>query len=183
MRPVYWSPSSRTALAEAELEYSESHKSPSIYVKFPITKLSPSISSLLSPYMKNLHILIWTTTPWTLPANLAVCVNSAFTYCVVSKNDTSEPEYYIVAKERLASLEKKLNLNIDTIHCEFEGTLMEETLYSTPFGDKTGRVLMGDHVTLETGTGIVHTAPGHGFEDYEICQAKNILPLSVGKFI
>lgn len=160
------------------MEYSDNHQSPSVYVKFPITSINSSLSSTVTPFSQNLHLVIWTTTPWTLPANLAVCVHSKILYCVVPNKNGSE--YFVIAKERVKFLENLLNLDTQNIKCEFHGDLLEKSQYSTPFGNKIGVVLVGDHVTLDTGTGLVHTAPGHGFEDFLVCQNFNIPPISVG---
>ncbi len=156
-KPIYWCPNCVTALAEAEVEY-EDHSSPSIYVKF---KVDPSSLKIDGVDSDNLHVVIWTTTPWTLPANLGVCFHPEFDYSVYMFND----EYYIIAKGMAAGFEENTGLERSA---EFPITSEQISGLKVhhPFIDRESKVLFGDHVTLEAGTGIVHTAPGHGQEDY-----------------
>ncbi|KIV94420.1 isoleucine-tRNA ligase [Exophiala mesophila] len=163
-KPVYWSPSSRTALAEAELEYKDDHVSTAALVKYP---LDHPFSSIQSP----VHLLIWTTTPWTLPANQAVAINSALNYVVV-KSDTHG--HLIVADTRIEYLESAIGEKVDIVQ---ENIPAEDLLRSTysglaQFGVGASKrpVVHADFVSAASGTGLVHCAPGHGMEDYEALQ-------------
>lgn len=176
LKPVHWSPSSRTALAEAELEYPEGHTSPSIYVAFTVSKLGEGAAKL-AQYLPNLKVAIWTTTPWTIPGNLAVAVNGELEYAVV-EFDPSQPPlisgvrdnaggfYLIVAKDLVERLSETLATKL-TIKTIVTGKLLENSLYRHPLYDRESKVVIGgDYITTESGTGLVHTAPGHGQEDY-----------------
>ncbi len=159
-KPVHWCPSCQTALAEAEVEYGD-HASPSVYVKFP---LDPSVADRF-PALKGKQpfIVIWTTTPWTLPANLAIAVHPDATYAIVE----SDGESLIVAKDRLqATLTAAGLMDARVIH-EVPGRGLEGLQARHPWIDRPSRVVLADYVTMDQGTGCVHTAPGHGAEDYE----------------
>ena len=161
LKPVHWSPSSRTALAEAELEYPEGHTSPSIYVAFPVSSLGDGAKELES-YSDGLHVAIWTTTPWTIPGNLAVAVNGDLEYAVAE----SAGKYLIVAKDLVESLAATLETEL-TIKTVVTGKTLEGITYRHPLYDRESKVVIGgDYITTESGTGLVHTAPGHGQEDY-----------------
>ncbi len=161
LKPVHWSPSSRTALAEAELEYPEGHTSPSIYVAFPVNKLGEGATEL-EQYLPNLNVAIWTTTPWTIPGNLAVAVNGELEYVVAQSNG----QHLIVAKDLVARLSETLATKL-TVKATVLGKALENTLYHHPLYDRISKVVIGgDYITTESGTGLVHTAPGHGQEDY-----------------
>jgi isoleucyl-tRNA synthetase len=161
LKPVHWSPSSRTALAEAELEYPEGHTSPSIYVAFPVNKLGEGVTEL-EQYMPNLNVAIWTTTPWTIPGNLAVAVNGELEYAVAE----GDGQYLIVAKDLVERLSETFATKL-TIKTTVTGKTLENTLYRHPLYDRESKVVLGgDYITTESGTGLVHTAPGHGQEDY-----------------
>ncbi|RUS15214.1 isoleucine--tRNA ligase [Endogone sp. FLAS-F59071] len=181
LKPVYWSPSSRTALAEAELEYKDDHESRSIYVKFPVVELAPALATLLPKDVAptSVHTLIWTTTPWTIPANKAVAVNPDMTYILVRSADGS---HLIVAKERLTPLREELGTKAEPVELtevlEIAGPGLIGMKYSHPLTGEILSVISGDHVTAESGTGLVHTAPGHGMEDYEACRPLGIKPFS-----
>ncbi|KAL5208548.1 hypothetical protein ABZP36_032983 [Zizania latifolia] len=184
-KPVHWSPSSRTALAEAELEYSDNHVSKSIYAAFKIT--NPSKPGLLEEFLPNLCLAIWTTTPWTIPANAAVAVNPELTYAVVELQSVLESEstsggnqrklgsilspscekpFIIVAADLVSVLESKWGTKL-VIQKSFPGSALEHCRYIHPVnGNECSVVLGGDYITTESGTGLVHTAPGHGQEDY-----------------
>jgi len=162
LKPVNWSPSSRTALAEAELEYPEGHTSPSIYVAFPVTQLGEGAAEL-TPYLPNLKVAIWTTTPWTIPGNLAVAVNGELEYAVA---ETSDRQYLVVAKDLVERLSSTLAMGL-TVKTTLSGKDLENTVYRHPLFDRESKVVIGgDYITTESGTGLVHTAPGHGQEDY-----------------
>lgn len=182
LKPVYWCSSCETALADAEVEYAD-HTSHSIYVKFPVQSVPPSFaaeSEDLAPEeaMKRARLLndaafvIWTTTPWTLPANLALSVNPGFVYAVV---DTPQWGKLVVAEDLLATFAAHVQLELteQSILGKFCGEELELIRARHPFIDRESPVLLGDHVTLEAGTGVVHTAPGHGMEDYLIVQQYN----------
>ena len=168
-KAVYWCPHCETALAEAEIEYKD-RKSPSIYVKFPamdVKGLGPD-----GVDASKLFAVIWTTTPWTIPANLAICVNPKFTYVWVHNLDADE--YYLMNKE----LAPKALEECKVEHWEFTGREMtgaewELATFRHPLIDRPSYVLEGNHVTLDAGTGCVHTAPGHGVDDFEVVQKYN----------
>ncbi|MDY7001577.1 MAG: isoleucine--tRNA ligase, partial [Thermodesulfobacteriota bacterium] len=160
-KPIYWCGSCKTALAEAEVEYADL-TSPSIFVRFPLKgegleKVFPEADP------KKTFIVIWTTTPWTLPANLAVAVHPDFEYARVRVGD----EFYVLAKELLESCAEKFGWENAEITALVPGRDLEGLVARHPFYNRDSIVVVADYVTLETGTGCVHTAPGHGREDYE----------------
>ncbi|MCK5558738.1 MAG: isoleucine--tRNA ligase [Candidatus Hydrogenedentes bacterium] len=157
-KPVHWCPSCRTALAEAEVEYSE-HTSPSVYVKFPV---AGKIGNLKG----QAYFLIWTTTPWTLPANLAICLHPDFTYVGMKVGD----ETFIVAEPLVLSVVAQCGIEKYEVVDSFSGNELEGQRYRHVLAEKECPIILGDHVTLEQGTGCVHTAPGHGQEDYVVGQ-------------
>lgn len=159
-KPIYWCASCETALAEAEVEYGD-HTSPSIFVRFPVTD-AKNIASRL-PQDKPAYIIIWTTTPWTIPDNMAIAVHPEFTYVLLEEKG----EYYIVAQELLNSCAKRFHWEEKKILVSFTGTQLEGTVTRHPFYDRPSPVVLANYVTLDAGTGCVHTAPGHGREDYE----------------
>ncbi|NJK33873.1 MAG: isoleucine--tRNA ligase [Oscillatoriales cyanobacterium SM2_2_1] len=173
-KPVYWSPSSQTALAEAELEYPEGHTSRSIYVAFPVERVGDRLAPLLSELlMPHLSALIWTTTPWTIPANLAVCVNPGLTYAIARSGDQS----YILAADLLKNLEDVLGRSLELV-LTFRGEALEHTQCHHPLYDRISPIILGGHVTAESGTGLVHTAPGHGQDDFLVGKKYNLGLLS-----
>jgi isoleucyl-tRNA synthetase len=184
LKSIHWSPSSRTALAEAELEYPEGHTSRSIYVAFPVIRLSEAAASL-SAYLPELGVAIWTTTPWTIPANLAVAVNPELTYTVVEVDNptASRCRYLIVAKDLVERLSQILKTEL-TIKAEILGKDLEFCYYRHPlhqqaaFDRESPIVIGGDYVTTESGTGLVHTAPGHGQDDFIVGQRYGLPVLS-----
>lgn len=157
LKPVYWSPSSESALAEAEIEYRdvESH---SIYVAFKIADGKGVVSN-------DCELVIWTTTPWTLPANLAVSVNPLVEYAIVKNK---EERYFIIAKELVEPFAKAIEDPQIKIIKLIQGSQLEYISYYHPLNNRICPVILGDHVTLDAGTGLVHTAPGHGEEDFNI---------------
>ncbi|MFM7600520.1 MAG: isoleucine--tRNA ligase [Pseudanabaena sp.] len=159
LKPVYWSPSSHTALAEAELEYPENHISRSIYVAFPVTKSSDRLKAIAD--LTNLHALIWTTTPWTIPANLGISANPHLDYSIVAAGDKN----YIVATELVEKLAATLEQALE-VKCTFKGDVLEGAIAKHPIVDRPSPIVLGDHVTAESGTGLVHTAPNHGQDDF-----------------
>ncbi|MCS7199194.1 MAG: isoleucine--tRNA ligase [Caldimicrobium sp.] len=164
-KPVFWCPTCVTALAEAEVEY-EPHLSPSIYVKFPLTeKTKAHLCQKLSLTLSDrVFVLIWTTTPWTLPANLALAFNPEFDYLLIEFQE----EYLILAEGRLSALLAELNVPLPKILAKFKGDLLEKYTAKHPLYERESLIVLADFVTLDTGTGIVHIAPGHGDEDYLI---------------
>jgi isoleucyl-tRNA synthetase len=168
LKPVYWCTSCVTALAEAEVEY-DNHTSNSIYVKFPVR--TNTAKELGIP--ENTSVVIWTTTPWTLPANLGLAFNPEYKYSLIKINDTenknlSKGEHIIVANELLEKLTEIFSISSYEKVKSFSGSDFERKTAKHPFYDRDSLMILGDHVTLEQGTGIVHTAPGHGQEDYEV---------------
>jgi isoleucyl-tRNA synthetase len=166
LKPVYWCGDCETALAEAEIEYGEK-TSPSIYVKFPVQ----DGKGVLPP---DSFIVIWTTTPWTLPANMGIAVHPEFEYVVVSVNK----EKYIVAKGLLEEVAGKLDWSDYEILSEFKGEEIDRAVCRHPFIDRESLVVLGDHVSLEAGTGCVHTAPGHGEDDFYVGREYGLQVLS-----
>lgn len=171
LKPVHWSPSSKTALAEAELEYPEGHVSRSIFATFKVTHVTDHAKAILEPFQDDLAVAIWTTTPWTIPANLAVAVNPELSYAIVEvsgreDNNYTGCKYAIVAADMVEGLATKLNLNL-TPRSIIRGAELEHCTYKHPLYDRQSPIIIGgDYITTESGTGLVHTAPGHGQEDY-----------------
>ena len=179
LKPVHWSPSSQTALAEAELEYPEGHTSRSIFAAFPIIKVSKDLEETLKPFLNNLGVAIWTTTPWTLPGNLAVALNPDLNYAVVEQgSDMCQYQYLIVAADLVERLSTTFETEL-TVKATIAGKALEHTIYRHPLYDRESEILIGgDYVTTESGTGLVHTAPGHGQEDYLVGQRYGLGVLS-----
>ena len=167
LKPIYWCASCQTALAEAEVEYGE-HTSPSIYVKFPAIDPVPGVDGPVS-------FVIWTTTPWTLPANLAISLHPEFEYSAVKVGD----ETLVMASFLAGAALEACGISEYTTEKKFEGRALEGLKYRhVQFPDRVCPVILGEHVTLEAGTGCVHTAPGHGQEDYVVGARYGIDPLS-----
>ncbi|MEP0754100.1 isoleucine--tRNA ligase [Trichocoleus sp. Lan] len=187
LKPVHWSPSSKTALAEAELEYPEdsegrpAHTSRSLYAAFQMTNLGPAVRSQLQPFLPDLGVAIWTTTPWTIPANLAVSLNPELTYAVVEVEADSLPistKYLLVAADLVERLSTTLSTNL-TVKATVPGKDLEHSTYQHPLFDRESPIVIGgDYVTTDSGTGLVHTAPGHGDEDYKVGQRYGLPLLS-----
>ena len=179
-KPVHWCPTCKTALAEAEVKY-EDHRSPSIYVKFKMisTPSHPSPSPLsqgeegkgggdigdIFPSLrgKPVFVIIWTTTPWTIPANLAIALHPDFTYAAVDVGG----EVYILAEALVESAMEKFGIRKYQVLEKFPGRKLEGLKCRHPFIDRDSLLILASYVTLDVGTGCVHTAPGHGQEDYE----------------
>ncbi|KPQ37357.1 MAG: isoleucyl-tRNA synthetase IleS [Phormidesmis priestleyi Ana] len=183
LRSVHWSPSSQTALAEAELEYPENHVSPSIYIAFPMVAASDQAQSVIAPYLESLGVAIWTTTPWTIPANVAVSVNPELNYAVVESTSGEPFKHLIVAKELAARLSETFAGSAGGLRvvAELKGSALAGSTYRHPLATKEATydrispiVVGGDYVTTESGTGLVHTAPGHGQEDFAVGQRENL---------
>ncbi len=161
LRPIHWCATCKTALAEAELEYHE-HSSPSIYVKFPIRPGDPKAASI-GLNVDNAAILIWTTTPWTIPANLAIALHPEFDYVFARFGN----EVLLVAEALAPSVAAVLKTGNLEIVLKKRGAELEGIRCRHPMYDRDSLVVLADYVTLDTGTGCVHTAPGHGAEDFE----------------
>ena len=165
MKAVYWCPEDRTALAEAEIEYAED-ECDSIYVRFKLTDDPNGVLAKHNIPLDKAWIVIWTTTTWTLPANVATCLNPNLEYAFVKIGDA----YHIMARELVESTLKGCHIDeYEVLPETVLGSELELMQYQHPFLDRKGLVILGDHVTLEGGTGCVHTAPGHGVEDFEVC--------------
>lgn len=158
LKAVYWSPSSETALAEAEIEYKDK-RSASIYVKFPVVDGKGKLD-------QNMKVVIWTTTPWTIPANLAIAINPELEYSVVETGG----EKLVLASGLVESVSQLVGWEEFKVVQTFKGEELEGVVCQHPFYDRTSPLLLGEHVTLDAGTGCVHTAPGHGEEDFYLGQ-------------
>ena len=162
-KPVHWCTHCRTALAEAEVEY-EPHTSPSIYVEFPLSddghvELATRVPALAG---RQVSVLIWTTTPWTIPSNLGIAFHPDFEYGAYDVDD----KVVIVAKGLAETVSQKTGRAFTTLLATFEGKVMERLVFRHPLYARDSLGVLGDYVTLEAGTGAVHTAPGHGADDY-----------------
>ena len=162
LKPVYWCPTDETALAEAEIEYADD-ECDSIYVKFAVT----DDKGLFAPVVGNakVYFVIWTTTTWTLPGNVAICVGPDFEYGLYKCGDN----YLVLAVELAETVSKICGIEVE-LAAKFKGSDFEYIKTAHPFIDRESLVIVGDHVTLESGTGCVHTAPGHGMEDFAVCR-------------
>lgn len=166
LKPVYWSPSSESALAEAEIEYKDV-KSPSIYVAFPVKDGKGVLDT-------DTEIVIWTTTPWTIPANLGISIHPEFKYAVAKVGDRK----FVVAEELLKSVAEAVGWEEFAVEKTVLGSDLEYVVASHPIYGRDSLVMTGEHVTLDAGTGCVHTAPGHGEDDFYIGQRYNLGVLS-----
>ncbi len=161
-KPVYWSPSSESALAEAEIEYKDK-RSPSIYVAFPVKDGKDVLDN-------GTKFVIWTTTPWTIPANLGISVHPEFIYSVVKAGN----ETYVVAKDLVEQVAGKIGwTDYETVR-ELKGAELEHIVAAHPIYGRDSLVILGDHVTIDAGTGCVHTAPGHGEDDFRVGKANGL---------
>lgn len=173
LKPVYWCPECQTALAEAEIEYAED-PCHSIYVKFHVTEDMGKLAAMGADLDKT-YFVIWTTTTWTLPGNVAICVGPEYEYALAKAGD----EYYVMAKELLDAAMAAASITDYEIVGTIMGKELEYMKTAHPFLDRESLVIVGDHVTLESGTGCVHTAPGHGVEDFEVCRNYKEIPMIV----
>lgn len=169
--------SSRTALAEAELEYDKNHVSPSLYIRFKLDTIPESIRNETDKGA-NVYGLIWTTTPWTLPANQAISFNPTLKYSLVKLDET--PSYYIVATDLIPKLREALTF-IDLFEIdEVPADQLKKCSYVHPISAVGGLpFLKGSHVTAKMGTGLVHTAPAHGFDDHLVALAAQLPVVSI----
>lgn len=164
LKPVYWCPDCNTALAEAEIEYSND-PCYSIYVKFNVTD-DKGIFSGMGLDTSKIYFVIWTTTTWTIPGNLAICLGPEYNYTLVHVGD----EYYVMAEELVKTTMETAGITEYTTEGIFTGAELEGMKTKHPLYDRPSPIIVGDHVTLESGTGCVHTAPGYGVEDFEVCK-------------
>lgn len=184
LKAVYWCPEDRTALAEAEIEYGED-ECDSIYVRFNVTDDPNGILAKRGIPMDKAWFVIWTTTTWTLPANVAICLNPDYDYVFVKVGE----DYLVMAEALVESTMQACKIDSYEIVGEpIKGSELELMQVQHPFLDRKSLVILGDHVTLESGTGCVHTAPGHGVEDFEVCtkhypQVPVIVPVDDGGFL
>ncbi|KAF9097063.1 hypothetical protein BGX23_009865 [Mortierella sp. AD031] len=184
-KPVYWSPSSQTALAESELEYKDDHKSRSAWVAFNVDQPSKNVKDLL-PKDASLQAVVWTTTPWTLPANRCVAVHPKLSYTLFHAKDSSNPAnnnntVYLAATDRMEEMKKRFTpaqtsedtSSTPSITLEPIGQVLGEDLvgsqYKHPLTTEALPFIAADYVTADSGSGLVHTAPGHGMDDYKAC--------------
>jgi isoleucyl-tRNA synthetase len=173
LKPVYWCPDCNTALAEAEIEYGDD-PCHSIYVKFKVTDDMGKLEALGAELDKT-YFVIWTTTTWTLPANLAICVGPNYEYSLLKANG----EYYVMATDLAGTAMEDAGItDYETVGI-IRGNELEYMKTAHPFIDRTSLVIVGDHVTLESGTGCVHTAPGHGVDDFIVCKNYPEIPIVV----
>lgn len=164
LKPVYWCPDCNTALAEAEIEYSND-PCHSIYVKFNVTD-DKGIFTGMGLDLSKIYFVIWTTTTWTIPGNLAVCLGPEYNYTLVHVGE----EYYVMAEELVKTTMETARITEYTTEGLFTGAELEGMKTKHPLYDRLSPIIVGDHVTLESGTGCVHTAPGYGVEDFEVCK-------------
>ena len=170
LKPVYWCSHDETALAEAEIEYSD-EPCLAIFVKFPVKETKGILDDI--PGASNASFLIWTTTAWTLPGNLAICLGPDIEYAVCEAGG----EIYIVAAVLAESVFNKANIKGYKILKKMPGSAFELMTAQHPFYDRESLIILGDHVTIDTGTGCVHTAPGHGADDFIVCKKYPQLPI------
>ncbi len=173
LKPIYWCPDCETALAEAEIEYAED-KTNSIFVKFRVTD-DKGLFKNLGLDINNIYFVIWTTTTWTLPGNVAIALNPLFEYSLVKAGE----EIYVIASELIEGVMAEGEFEKWEVLGTFTGAELEYIKCRHPFIDRDSVVIVGDHVTLDAGTGCVHTAPGHGVEDYIACQPYKEIPIIV----
>ncbi len=173
LKPIYWCTDCETALAEAEIEYEED-KTSSIYVKFRVSE-DNGVFADTGVDKSDIYFVIWTTTTWTLPGNVAIALNPDFTYSLVKTNG----EYYVLAHELIENVLAAAKISDYEVVAQFTGKELELIRCKHPFIDRESLVIVGDHVTLDAGTGCVHTAPGHGAEDYIACRNYKEIPIIV----
>jgi isoleucyl-tRNA synthetase len=173
LKPVYWCINDRTALAEAEVEY-ENHISPSVYVRYKLTSDPAAIDPALAG--REVYTIIWTTTPWTLPASLAVAFHPDFEYVALEAEDAPGAPVYIVAAELAHSVEVACNLGSTAQLARFKGSVLDRVTFQHPFLDREVLGVLATYVTADTGTGAVHTAPSHGADDFYTGQRYGLDP-------
>ncbi|MGX7013042.1 isoleucine--tRNA ligase [Vagococcus silagei] len=166
LKPIYWSPSSESSLAEAEIEYKDV-KSPSIFVAFTVKDSKGKLP-------EDARFVIWTTTPWTLPANTGISANADFDYVLINADE----QKFVLAKELLEMVSETIGWESVEILSTFKGSELDGITAHHPFYERESRIVLGDHVTLDAGTGLVHTAPGHGEDDYIVGKKNGLEVLS-----
>jgi isoleucyl-tRNA synthetase len=171
LKPVYWCIHDRTALAEAEVEY-EMHTSPSVYVRYKLTSAAEALAPTLAG--REVYTIIWTTTPWTLPASMAVAFHPDFDYVALA---TEAGQVYVVAAELAAAVVAACGLGAVTEVARFKGSVLENATFQHPFLDRSILGVVATYVTADTGTGAVHTAPAHGADDFYTGVRYNIDPI------
>ncbi|MBM6722896.1 isoleucine--tRNA ligase [Pseudoflavonifractor phocaeensis] len=166
MKPVYWCPADQTALAEAEIEYADDPCT-TIFVKFPVRDDKGKLGQYAD--LSKLYFVIWTTTPWTIPGNFAICLNAEFDYVLLQ---VPSGDVYVLAKDLAESVCKAAHIDYEacTVLATLKGCEFELMTATHPLFDRESVILNGEHVTLDAGSGCVHTAPGFGAEDFQICQ-------------
>ena len=175
LKPVYWCPDCRTALAEAEIEYGED-ECDSIFVRFHVSQDPNGVLAKHGIPMEKTYFVIWTTTTWTLPANEAICLNGQFEYSFVKIGD----EFHIMATDLVKSVMDACHItDYEVVGEPVSGAEFELMRYNHVYLPKEGWVILGDHVTLESGSGCVHTAGGHGVDDFNVCQKYPQIPITV----
>jgi isoleucyl-tRNA synthetase len=172
-KPVQWSYGAQTALAEAEVEYQDK-ESPAVFVKFALDSRSVGVS----PTLEGASIVIWTTTPWTLPANLGLAVHPEFTYVVGRFENDGRSETLVIVRELIEAFTAKTGFALKETLTEIKGRELEGLTARHPFLDRSSKVILANFVTTETGTGVVHIAPGHGADDYVAGQQNGLAVLS-----
>ena len=166
MKPVYWCPADQTALAEAEIEYADDPCT-TIFVKFPVRDDKGKLGQYAD--LSKIYFVIWTTTPWTIPGNFAICLNAEFDYVLLQ---VPSGDVYVLAKDLAESVCKAAHIDYEAckVLAELKGSEFELMTATHPLFDRESVILNGEHVTLDAGSGCVHTAPGFGAEDFQICQ-------------
>ncbi|WP_191433368.1 isoleucine--tRNA ligase [Flavonifractor sp. An112] len=166
MKPVYWCPADQTALAEAEIEYADDPCT-TIFVKFPVRDDKGKLGQYTD--LSKTYFVIWTTTPWTIPGNFAICLNAEFDYVLLQ---VPSGDVYVLAKDLAESVCKAAHIDYEAckVLAELKGSEFELMTATHPLFDRESVILNGEHVTLDAGSGCVHTAPGFGAEDFQICQ-------------
>lgn len=175
LKPVYWCPECQTALAEAEIEYSDD-PCQSIYVKFKVSN-DKGLFTEKGIDINNTYFVIWTTTTWTLPGNLAICLGPNYDYAVVKAENG---ENYVMAEYLIPVTMQAAGIDKYEVIAKFLGSELEGIKTEHPFMNRPSPVILGDHVTLESGTGCVHTAPGYGVDDFEVCKKYDDIGIVVG---
>ena len=175
LKPVYWCPECQTALAEAEIEYSDD-PCHSIYVKFKVSD-DKGLFTAQGIDVDTTYFVIWTTTTWTLPGNLAICLGPKYDYCVVKAENG---ENYVMAEYLVPTTMSVAGIENYEIVARFTGSELEGIKTEHPFMNRPSPIILGDHVTLESGTGCVHTAPGYGVDDFEVCKNYDDIGIVVG---
>jgi len=170
LKPVYWCPNDETALAEAEIEYADAPCKP-IYVKFKITDPKGVLDGVENA--DNAYVLIWTTTAWTLPGNVAISMGPKIEYSLCRVGD----EVLVLATDLAETVFEKTGVKDYTVLKKLPGSAFERVETKHPFYDRVSLVILGDHVTVDAGTGAVHTAPGHGVDDFNVCRQYKELPM------